>query len=322
MTKDMKLANALKAEAKRLGFSACGISEAALLDESARRLEAWLHAGRHASMQWMENHFDKRIDPRNLVEGAKSVISVVHTYFQPADFSLDAAKISRYAWGEDYHEVLKSKLFALYAWLEAEVGGIQGRAFVDSAPVMDKVWAERSGLGWIGKNTNLINQKLGSFFFVGELIVDVPLPPDHATEDHCGSCTRCIDACPTDAIYPEGFVDANKCISYWTIEHRGNDVPTDLTQQFGAWIFGCDICQEVCPWNKFKQTTPEPRFQMREGMNNTTLQEWLELDLEAFRKRFKGNPVKRTKYEGFRRNVLNMQMAQQAKSGQDDLEKR
>jgi len=300
------LANALKQEALRLGFSACGISEAACLDEEARRLEAWLKAGHHASMRWMEGHFDKRTDPRKLVEGAKTVISVVHTYYQPIERpkDIEIGKISRYAWGDDYHEVLKDKLLHLYHWLEEQAGEVNGRAFVDSAPVMDKVWAARSGLGWIGKNTNLISRKLGSFFFIGELIVDVALPPDSPLPDYCGSCTRCIDACPTDAIHPQGFVQSEKCISYWTIEHRGEGTTNTLSQQFDGWIFGCDVCQEICPWNKFKKYNTEPRFDAREGMADSTVREWMELDLEAFRRRFKGNPIKRAKYEGFRRNLL------------------
>lgn len=297
---------AFKMEAQRLGFSACGVAAAVALDEEARRLEAWLLGSHHASMGWMENHFDKRIDPRKLVEGARVVVSVLHPYHtgEQSANTPNLGKISRYAWGDDYHEVLKTKLFALYDWLETKCGGaISGRVFVDSAPVMDKVWAARSGLGWIGKNTNLISRQNGSFFFIGELIIDVPLIPDSPIANHCGSCTRCIEACPTEAIHPSGFIEGGKCISYWTIEHRGNDLPTELKGKFDNWIFGCDICQEVCPWNKFKKINTEPRFTPREGVKDSTLQEWFELDLETFRKRFKNNPVKRAKYEGFLRNV-------------------
>jgi epoxyqueuosine reductase len=300
-----RLAQELKQEARRLGFDACGISKAEPLDEEARRLEAWLKAGFQGTMDWMERHFDKRIDPTKLVEGARSVISVLHNYYQPVahDPSPETGKISRYAWGDDYHEVLKEKLYQLFAWLEAQVGEVHGRAFVDSAPVMDKAWARRSGLGWIGKNTNLINRRMGSFFFLGELIVDVPLPPDDPIPDYCGSCTRCIDACPTGALVQPYVLDARRCISYLTIEHRGDDIPPELQEKMGNWIFGCDICQDVCPWNKFKYATNEPRFMPRPGLPDTPLHRWEELDLEAFREKFRKSAVKRAKFEGFKRNV-------------------
>jgi len=300
-----RLAQALKQEARRLGFDACGISKAEPLDEEARRLEAWLKAGFQGTMDWMERHFDKRIDPTKLVEGARSVISVLHNYYQPVahDPSPETGKISRYAWGDDYHEVLKEKLYQLFAWLEAQLGEVHGRAFVDSAPVMDKAWARRSGLGWIGKNTNLINRRMGSFFFLGELIVDVPLPPDDPIPDYCGSCTRCIDACPTGALVQPYVLDARRCISYLTIEHRGDDIPPELQEKMGNWIFGCDICQDVCPWNKFKYATNEPRFMPRPGLPDTPLHRWEELDLEAFREKFRKSAVKRAKFEGFKRNV-------------------
>ena len=300
------LARALKLEAARLGFEGCGIAKAQKLDKEAFRLEQWLLEGRHGSMQWMERNFDKRVDPRRLVEGAESVISVIHNYYQPdhqhpADE--EVGKISRYAWGDDYHDVMKDKLYLLYHWLDERVGGIGGRVFVDSAPVMDKAWARRSGLGWQGKHSNLLNREMGSFFFIGELIVDVPLPTDDPLTDYCGSCTRCIDACPTDAIYEPHAVDANRCISYQTIENRDAEIPDGLRPDVGNWIFGCDICQDVCPWNKFKQPTREPRYQPREGVTETELREWTELNLESFRKRFKGTPVVRATYEGFERNV-------------------
>ncbi|MFK7845820.1 MAG: tRNA epoxyqueuosine(34) reductase QueG [Rhodothermales bacterium] len=300
-----QLSKDIKAEALRLGFFACGISKAEQLDEEARRLENWLNNGRHGTMDWMGRNFDKRVDPRKLVDGAKSVISVLHNYYQPFAHSpgKDAGKISRYAWGDDYHDVMKERLYALYNWIEAHVGEISGRAFVDSAPVLDKAWAKKSGLGWVGKHSNLINQSLGSFFFIGELIIDLPLEPDGPVPDHCGSCTRCIDACPTDAIFEPYAVDANRCISYLTIEHREDDISGDLQQNLDNWIFGCDVCQDVCPWNKFKQPTQEQRYQPRAGMVDTRLEEWLEIDLEAFRKQFRKNPVKRTKFEGFKRNV-------------------
>ncbi len=298
-----RLTRSLKEEAARLGFEGCGVARAERLDEEAARLERWLLDGLHASMGWMENHFEKRVDPRRLVEGAQTVISVLHVYHQggeqPADPEI--GRISRYAWGDDYHEVMKEKLFRLYAWLDAEAGGISGRAFVDSAPVMDKAWAARSGLGWQGKHTNLINRNLGSYFFIGELIVDVPLSPDGPTGDYCGRCTRCIDACPTGAIYRPYAVDANRCISYLTIENREAHIPEGYAPH--SWIFGCDICQDVCPWNKFRKTTREGRYLPREGVTDTRLEEWLEIDLEAFRERFRNTPVKRARYEGFLRNV-------------------
>ena len=299
------LSRTLKMEANRLGFDACGIARAECLDEEALRLEQWLHEGRHGTMAWMERNFDKRIDPRNLVDGAQTVISVLHNYYIPVEHGEGSqiGKISRYAWGDDYHNVLKEKLFALYNWLDETAGGINGRAFVDSAPVMDKAWAQRSGLGWIGKHTNLINRSLGSFFFIGELIVDLPLPPDGPVPDYCGTCTRCIDACPTQAIYQPYAVDSNRCISYITIEHREDDIPETLQPDLQNWIFGCDICQDVCPWNKFKRPTSESRFSPRPGIPDTELERWIELDLDAFRKQFRNNPVKRTKFEGFMRNV-------------------
>jgi len=302
-------AQAIKREALRLGFDACGISKAEQLDQEAVRLESWLKAGNQGTMGWMERNFEKRIDPRKLVDGAKSVISVLHNYYSPTTHSNDPdeGKISRYAWGDDYHDVLKERLFLLFDWIKEHIGEISGRAFVDSAPVMDKAWAQRSGLGWIGKHTNLINQSMGSFFFIGELIIDLELEPDGPVPDHCGSCTRCIDACPTDAIYQPYAVDANRCISYLTIEHREDDIPIALQARLENWIFGCDICQDVCPWNKFKKPTSESRYMPRDKMVDTRLEEWIELDLEAFRKQFRKNPVKRTKYEGFMRNVRMVQ---------------
>ena len=299
-----KLTRALKEEAKRLGFDACGISEACELEEEARKLEHWLNQGRHASMGWMANNFDKRTDPRKLVDGARSIVSVLHNYYYPDSDHQEknAGKISKYARGDDYHLVMKEKLWSLFNWLEGQVGSVQGRAFVDSAPVMDKAWAQRSGLGWIGKHSNLISRDIGSYFFIGELIVDVALDTDQPIQDYCGSCTRCIDACPTDAIYQPYVVDANRCISYLTIEHRADDVAPDLQQRLEGWIFGCDICQDVCPWNKFKAHSKETRYAPRDGLNRT-ISEWEEIDLELFRQLFRKNPVKRTKFEGFKRNI-------------------
>lgn len=301
-----QLKSVLKQHAIRLGFEACGVARAVKLDEEATRLEEWLSKDRHASMNWMTGHFEKRIDPSRLVPGAQTVISVLHNYLHdedlpPSDPSM--GRISRYASGEDYHFVMKERLFELFECLREEAGAVEGRAFVDSAPVMDKVWAQRSGLGWIGKHTNLISRQAGSWFFIGELIVDLELPPDDPATDYCGSCTRCLDACPTDAIFRPYSVDASKCISYTTIEHRGDDVPRDIRRGHGNWIFGCDICQEVCPWNKFSKPTREPRYAPRPGMYSTSLEAWDEMDLNAFREQFRKNPVKRTKFEGFKRNV-------------------
>ena len=296
----------LKAEAERLGFLACGVSKALRLDQEARRLEQWLEMGLHGSMSWMENHFEKRIDPTRLVDGAMTVVSVIDSYYQPDDHHPvrpSVGRISRYAWGDDYHAVMKEKLFLLYEWLRAKVGELNGRVFVDSAPVMDKVWAERSGLGWIGKNTNLISRTAGSFFFIGEMIIDYPIEPDGRGTDHCGTCTRCIDACPTDALFQPYAIDANRCISYLTIEHREDDIPPQLGSKFGGWIFGCDICQDVCPWNKYARSATDLRYYPRDGMVDTELRDWTEINLDEFRKRFRESPVKRARFEGFARNV-------------------
>lgn len=308
------LARDLKAHALRVGFDGVGVARAERLDAEARRLEAWLEGGRHGgpggAMTWMERNFDKRVDPTVLVPGARSVVSVFASYWQPGrrpgGGDPAAAKVSRYAWGDDYHDVLKEKLAELFDWLGTRTGGAGGRAFVDSAPVMDKAWAQRAGLGWQAKNTNLITRTHGSFVFLGELITDVDLAPDPPfTADHCGSCTRCLDACPTGALDAPYQIDATRCVSYWTIEHRGPDFPEELAAEFGTWAFGCDVCQDVCPWTKFSRPTRDARFLPREGVEATPLAEWAELDLEAFRERFRRSPVKRTKWEGFLRNVEN-----------------
>ena len=303
-----RLTRALKQEAHRLGFDGCGVSKAERLDEEAVRLEQWLLEGRYGTMDWMAENFEERIDPTTLVEGAQSVISVLQHYDTPPRHPDDpfAGKISRYAWGDDYHDVMKDALYRLYDWLEAEVGAeIHGRAFVDSAPVMDKAWAARSGLGWQGKHTNLLNRDAGSFFFLGELIVDVPLAADGPVPDACGTCTRCIDACPTDAIYQPYALDATRCISYLTIEHATDDIPESLTADVGNWIFGCDICQDVCPWNKFRQTTREAQYTPRDGVVATDLRDWAEINLDEFERRFADSPVSRAGFEGFQRNVRN-----------------
>ncbi|MEM7789297.1 MAG: tRNA epoxyqueuosine(34) reductase QueG [Bacteroidota bacterium] len=307
-----RLARDLKAEALRVGFDGVGIARAERLDAEARRLEAWLaqdrHGGSDGAMTWMERNFEKRIDPTVLVPGAKSVVSVFQSYWQPhhapGGGRPEAGKISRYAWGDDYHDVLKEKLAELFDWLDRRTGGAGGRAFVDSAPVLDKVWAQRAGLGWQGKNTNLLTTTHGSFVFLGELIVDVDLEPDAPfTADHCGSCTRCLDACPTGALDAPYQIDGTRCISYWTIESRTEAFPDDLASAFGTWLFGCDICQDVCPWTKFSKPTREARFLPRDGVTDTAVEAWAEIDLEAFRERFRRSPVKRAKWEGFLRNT-------------------
>lgn len=300
-----ELTRALQKRAAELGFEACRIARAERLDEEATRLEAWLKAGMHASMSWMERHFELRVDPSRLLEGARSVICVLHSYYVPLQPNArpQVGRIARYAWGDDYHEVLKDKLWELFAFLEERVPGVRGRAFVDSGPVLEKAWAVRSGLGWQGKNSNILHPRLGSYFFLGVLIVDVELLYDGPIPDHCGRCSRCIEACPTQAIVAPSVVDARRCISYWTIEHRGETIDPEIAKRMGSWIFGCDICQEVCPWNKFAQATQEPRLMPRPGIADTTLQEWAELDLEAYRKRFAKSAVKRAKFAGFQRNV-------------------
>ena len=293
----------IKAEARRLGFDYCGISKAEFLDEEAPRLENWLKKNRQGEMSYMENHFDKRLDPRLLVDGAKSVLSLLLNYY-PSQRQLDslAPKISKYAYGQDYHFVIKEKLKELIFFINQQIGEVNGRAFVDSAPVMDKAWAKKSGLGWIGKNSNLINKDSGSFFFIAELIVDLPLEYDGPIKDYCGTCTRCIDACPTGAIVEPYVVDGSKCISYFTIELKEN-IPLEMKGNFDNWIFGCDICQDVCPWNRFSKPHKEPLFYGKEEMLNMNKQEWEEITEEIFNIVFENSAVKRTKYKGLMRNI-------------------
>jgi len=301
------LTSRLKNEALRLGFDACGISRAGPLNSESERLQDWLDKGLHGTMRWMENHFSKRTDPCDLVPGARSVVSVLQNYYQPVTLSdlPEIGKISRYALGDDYHEVMKEKLRELMEWLKNEVPGANGRVFVDSAPVMDKAWAARAGLGWQGKHSNLINSSIGSWFFIGEMIVDTDLEADSPVYDMCGSCTRCIDACPTDAIVEPYVVDARRCISYLTIEHRDDDIDEDLKSRTGNWIFGCDICQDVCPWNKFQKPSSEKAYEPREGLLEIHLEEWAGQSVDRFTESFRKSPVKRTKWEGFSRNVRN-----------------
>ena len=292
----------IKEEAKRLGFLSCGISRAGFLEDEAPRLESWLNNNRHGQMSYMENHFDKRLDPRLLVDGAKSVISLLLNYY-PSDFQIDDSyKISKYAYGEDYHFVIKDKLKELLHFIQTEIGEVNGRAFVDSAPVLDKAWAAKSGLGWVGKNSNLITQKVGSFYFIAELIVDLELEYDTPTTDHCGTCTACIDACPTEAIVAPYVVDGSKCISYFTIELKDN-LPNEMKGKFDDWMFGCDVCQDVCPWNRFSKPHNEPRFQPKSEILQFTKSNWEEITLETFQKVFKNSAVKRTKISGLQRNI-------------------
>jgi epoxyqueuosine reductase len=293
----------IKSEAIRLGFDYCGISKADFLEEEAPRLENWLSKNMHGQMSYMQNYFDKRLDPRLLVPDAKSVISLLLNYY-PSEQQKDenAPKISKYAYGTDYHLVIKDKLNQLLAFIKQEIGDIDGRAFVDSAPVLDKAWAKKSGLGWIGKNTTLINKNSGSFYFIAELIVDLELNYDGAVKDYCGTCTRCIEACPTDAIVAPYVLDGSKCISYFTIELKEN-IPLTVKGKLDNWAFGCDICQDVCPWNKFAKKHTEPSFGPKAGLLDMSQKDWLELTEETFKKVFKDSAVKRTKYRGLKRNI-------------------
>lgn len=292
----------IKSEAKRLGFLSCGVSKAQFLEEEAPRLEAWLRQNRHGEMGYMENHFDKRLDPTKLVPGAKSVISLLLNYYPSETQREDSYKISKYAYGTDYHFVIKDKLKQLMHTIQAEIGDVHGRAFVDSAPVMDKAWAAKSGLGWIGKHSNLLTQRVGSFYFIAELIVDLELEYDMPVTDHCGSCTACIDACPTQAIVQPYVVDGSKCISYATIELK-NEIPDHFSGQMDDWMFGCDICQDVCPWNRFSKPHREPLFDPHPELLSKSKKEWEEVTREVFNEIFKKSAVKRTKFEGLRRNI-------------------
>jgi len=292
----------IKQEAKRLGFLSCGISKAGFLEEEAPRLEQWLQNNMHGQMHYMENHFDKRLNPTLLVDGAKSVISLLLNYY-PSEFQKeDSYKISKYAYGHDYHFVIKEKLKELLHFIQTEIGEVSGRAFVDSAPVLDKAWAAKSGLGWMGKNTNLITQKVGSFYFIAELIVDLELDYDSPTTDHCGSCTACIDACPTEAIVAPYVVDGSKCISYFTIELKEN-IPAEMKGKFDDWVFGCDVCQDVCPWNRFSKSHNEPLFQATPELLSFTKRDWEEITEDVFKMVFNNSALKRTKLEGLKRNV-------------------
>ncbi|WP_394907557.1 tRNA epoxyqueuosine(34) reductase QueG [uncultured Mesonia sp.] len=292
----------IKLEADRLGFISCGVSKADFLEEEAPRLEKWLKEGKNGQMGYMENHFDKRLDPRLLVPGAKSVISLLYNYYPSVNQRDDTYKISKYAYGRDYHFVIKDKLKSLFEYIKNEIGAVEGRVFVDSAPVLDKAWAARSGLGWIGKNSNLLAKKTGSFFFIAELILDLELEPDTPVTDHCGSCTACIDACPTEAIHEPYRVDGSKCISYFTIELK-EEIPQSEKGKFDDWMFGCDICQDVCPWNRFSKPHNEPLFDPHPDLLTYTKSDWEEITQETFGKIFQKSAVKRTKFGGLQRNI-------------------
>ena len=292
----------IKVEAKRLGFLSCGISKAEFLEEEAPRLEKWLNQNRHGEMQYMENHFDKRLDPTKLVEGSKSVISLLLNYYPSESQNPESYKISKYAYGVDYHFVIKDKLKNLLHFIQEEIGEVHGRAFVDSAPVLDKAWAAKSGLGWIGKHSNLLTQQVGSFYFIAELIVDLELEYDSPVTDHCGTCTACIDACPTEAIVEPYVVDGSKCISYFTIELK-NEIPSEFHGKFDDWMFGCDVCQDVCPWNRFSKSHSEPLFNPNAELLSFSKKDWQEITEDVFKKVFKKSPVKRTKFQGFKRNI-------------------
>ncbi len=293
----------IKQKAAQLGFDYIGISKAEFLDEEAHRLEKWLKNGMNGKMSYMENYFDKRLDPTLLVPGAKSVISLSYNYHTKAKQTDNKApKLSSYAYGKDYHFVIKHKLKELLQFIHQEIGEVDGRCFVDSAPVLERVWAKKSGLGWIGKNSLLLSKKAGSFFFLAELIIDLPLIYDHPVNDHCGTCTRCIDACPTEAIVAPYVVDGSKCISYLTIELK-DEIPNEFAGKMDNWMFGCDVCQDVCPWNRFSKEHQEPQFEPHPDLLKMTEREWQEITQEIFQEIFRKSPVKRTKYEGLKRNI-------------------
>ena len=303
----------IKEKAKKFGFQDCGISKAGFLEEDARPLEAWLKNGFHGEMRYMENHFDKRLNPTLLVDGAKSVISLSYNYFPEHEIvSLDNFKISKYAYGADYHNIIKDILREMIAELQAEIGEFSFRVFVDSAPVLERSWARKSGLGWVGKNANLITKQKGSFYFLAEIICDLELDYDHPTTDHCGQCSKCIDACPTDAIVSDKIIDGSRCISYATIELK-NELPQEFSGKMEDWMFGCDICQDVCPWNRFSKPHHQSAFLPNDSLKHYRKQEWRELTAEVFSEIFRKSAVKRTKFSGLKRNIEFLQKHEQRK---------
>jgi len=303
MTPTEKNTAFIKQAAAALGFDHCGIARAVQLDEDARRLEQWLHKGMHGSMRYMENYFDKRIDPRKLVDNAQSVITLLLNYYPAEQQRPDAPKVAKYAYGQDYHEVIRSKLNTLLLQIKENIGEVNGRGFVDSAPVLERSWAQRSGLGWIGKNGNLIHKQAGSFFFIATLITDLPLEYDSPVGDYCGSCTRCLDACPTGALVQPGVVDGSRCISYYTIELKEMLIPENMQGKFEQWMFGCDICQDVCPWNRFSKPHSTVEFTPVAAILNFSTRDWEELTEDAFKEIFRHSPLKRSKFSGIQRNL-------------------
>lgn len=302
-TLPQKYSALIKAKAQKFGFQNCGISKAGFLEEDARPLENWLQNHYHGQMQYMENYFDKRLDPTLLVEGSKSVISLSYNYFPEEKISdFDTFKISKYAYGQDYHEIIKAILEEMVAELKEEIGDFHCRVFTDSAPVLERSWARKSGIGWVGKNANLITKQSGSFYFLAEIICDLELSEDEPTTDHCGTCRKCIDACPTDAIVSEKIIDGSKCISYATIELK-NEIPESFSNNMENWMFGCDICQDVCPWNRFSVPHHQEKFKPNHHLKSYTKQDWQELSQEIFSEIFRKSPVKRTKFAGLKRNI-------------------
>ncbi|MBL0310778.1 MAG: tRNA epoxyqueuosine(34) reductase QueG [Bacteroidetes bacterium] len=299
-----ELTKEIKQEAKRLGFDSCGVSKAEELTEEAKILEAWLNQPMQGKMSYMANHFDKRTNPQNLVEGAKSVISLSFNYYtDKKQRDIQSPKIAMYALGNDYHDFIRDRLNNFVQFIRQKVGEISIRSFVDSAPVMERVWAQRGGIGWVGKNSNILSKRKGSYFFLAEIILDVALEYDSPVKDYCGACTQCIDACPTDAIYEPYKVDASKCISYFTIELKDEILPEDYKGKFENWMFGCDICQQVCPINSQSTRHQEPELEPSEQLLNMTRQDWEDLNEETFKQLFRLSPIKRTKFKGLKRNI-------------------
>ena len=301
--------NIVKDIAQSMGFDSCGIAEARRLDDDARRLENWLNKGFHGEMKYMENHFDMRVDPTLLVPGAKSVITLLYNYFPNQKQDSQLPKVAKYAYGKDYHLVIREKLTDFLNRIREKIGQIEGRGFVDSAPVLERAWAVQSGLGWVGKNGNLINKKKGSFFFIATLITDLKLKSDLPfVQDFCGTCNRCIEACPTNAILPNKEIEASQCISYFTIELKQSQLPDQYKGKSGEWIFGCDICQDVCPWNRFSQPHQEPSFNPLNSILTFSIQDWINTDKKTFNQLFRDSPIKRSKWEGIQRNLKNYQL--------------
>lgn len=304
MTSHLRNSNLVKQTAGRLGFDFCGIAKAQYLNEDARRLETWLEKNMHGKMHYMQTHFELRVDPQKLVPGAKSVITLLINYFPETTQPENVPRISKYAYGSDYHEVIRKKLNEFLQILKNEIGDFNGRGFVDSAPVLERAWAQKSGLGWIGKNGNLITKNSGSFFFIATLITDIDLQPDDVyVKDYCGSCTKCIDNCPTEAILPDKIVDGSKCISYFTIELKDALIPEQMKGKFENWLFGCDVCQDVCPWNRFASPHKNESLNPIEAIFKFSKNDWEELTEEKFKIIFSDSPIKRTKFKGIKRNL-------------------